>query len=36
MKKVNGWKVFNPGLKCKDFQFEVGKRYKHKGKIEMC
>jgi len=34
--KIKGWKVFNSNLKCRDFQFEVGKRYKHKGSIEMC
>ena len=36
MKKANGWKVLDSELKCRGFQFEVGKRYKHKGEIVMC
>ena len=34
--QISGWKVFNKDLKCRDFQFEVGKRYKQKGNLELC
>ena len=36
MKKVKGYKVFNPDFTCMDFQYEVGKTYKHKGSIGLC
>ena len=35
-KSVSGWKVFNKELKCRDFQFEVGKRYKEEGEPVLC
>ncbi len=35
-KTVKGWKVFDPELKCRGFQFEVGKTYEHEGPISMC
>jgi hypothetical protein len=33
---TKGYKVFNPDFTCKGFQYEVGKRYKHEGEIEIC
>ena len=35
-KIVKGFKGFEKGLKCRDFQYEVGKSYKHDGEIELC
>ena len=35
-KTVKGWKCFDRELKCKGFQFEVGKTYEVKGPIKMC
>ena len=36
MEKVKGYKVFDPDFTCRDFQYEVGKTYKHKGSIGLC
>jgi len=33
---VKGYKVFNPDWTCRGFQYEVGKTYKHEGKIGLC
>lgn len=33
---VRGYKVFNPDMTCKDFQYKVGKDYKLNGKLEIC
>ncbi len=33
---MKGYKVFSPEFKCRDFQFEENKEYKHKGAIEVC
>ena len=33
---MKGYKVFNPDFTCRGFQFEVGKTYEHKGKLEIC
>lgn len=33
---MKGYKIFNPDWICKDFQYEVGKTYEHKGEIELC
>lgn len=33
---IKGYKVFNPDWTCRDFQYEVGKTFKHNGNIEMC
>lgn len=36
MKEIKGYKGFDKDLKCRDFQYEVGKEYKYDGKIELC
>ncbi|MBU5440275.1 pentapeptide repeat-containing protein [Tissierella sp. MSJ-40] len=33
---IKGFKVFNPNWTCRDFQYEVGQTYEHKGNIELC
>ena len=33
---IKAYKAFNKDLTCKDFQYEVGKEYHHKGKLEVC
>jgi hypothetical protein len=33
---ITGYKVFNKNWKCRDFQFEVGKTFKHEGRIKLC
>lgn len=33
---IKGYKVFNPDWTCRDFQYELGKTYKHDGDIEVC
>ena len=35
-KETKGWKVFDENLKCRNYQFEVGKTYKAKGQLEIC
>ena len=34
--EIKGYKGFDKDLKCRDFQYEVGKEYKHDGEIELC
>ena len=36
MKTVKGYKVFQPDWTCRDFQYEVGKTYRHEGSIGLC
>jgi hypothetical protein len=33
---VVSYKGFNENLQCRDFQYEIGKTYTHKGKVEAC
>lgn len=33
---MKGYKAFNEGLKCRGFQYEIGKIYKHNGEIGLC
>ena len=33
---IRAYKAFNSDLTCKGFQYEVGKEYHHKGKLELC
>ena len=35
-KKIIGYKGFGKGLKCRDFQYEVGKEYKQDGEVKLC
>ena len=36
MKAFKAYKVFNSDWRCLDFQYEVGKTYKHEGELELC
>ncbi|EIN2097887.1 hypothetical protein LOH80_003423 [Salmonella enterica] len=35
-KEIVTFKGFNKNLKCRDFQFEIGKTFHHDGKVEAC
>ena len=36
IEKIKGYKVFNSDWTCRDFQYEVGKTFTHKGEIGLC
>mgnify|MGYP006267288197 FL=1 len=33
---MKGYKGFNPDWTCRDFKFEVGKTFEHKGDVSLC
>jgi len=33
---MKAYKVFNSDLTCRNFQYEIGKTFKHEGKIQLC
>lgn len=35
-KAISGFKGFDKELKCRDFQYEVGKTYEHEWEVELC
>ena len=35
-KEIIAYKGFDKNLKCRDYQYEIGKTFEHKGKVEVC
>ncbi|KUZ44782.1 hypothetical protein WI33_27965, partial [Burkholderia ubonensis] len=35
-KTIEAWKGFDENLQCRNFQYEIGKTYEHKGRVEAC
>jgi len=35
-KKIKGYKIMNSDMTCRNFKFEIGKTYTHKGNISLC
>ena len=35
-KEIIAYKGFDENLKCRDYQYEIGKTFEHKGKVEVC
>ena len=36
MEKIKGYKGFDKNMKCRNFQYEIGKDYTHEGDVECC
>mgnify|MGYP001612047115 CR=1 FL=1 len=36
MKEIKGYKGFDKDMKCRGFQYEEGKEYKHEGEVKTC
>lgn len=36
MEKIKGYKGFDKNMKCRNFQYEIGKDYTYEGDVECC